>query len=121
MMRARNASAFDSHRHLGSSRSDSPSSCGDVTPNNEQRITPPTGTDAVKGTEEEANLWKYVIPCGSQEAMKAIDIRTALASKLGKAEATRILAQCIATVAKSADGQKNRVLKAPTGELPKLK
>ena len=116
MMRNRNSSANDAHEDLGSTGRDPPSSCGDVVPNNEQGRTPHTSADA----EEDASLWKYLVPCRSQEATEAVDIRTALASELGKKEATRILAQCIATVAKGADGQKNRVLKAPTGELLKL-
>ena len=118
IMRSRNSSAVDAHEDLDSTGCDPPSSCGDAAPNDEQgRTHQNTSADA----EDDARLWEYLAPCRSQEATKAVDIRTALASKLGKAEATRILAQCIATVAKSADGQKNRVLKAPTGELLKLK
>ena len=117
MMRSRNSSAADAHEDLASTGCDPPSSCGDVAPNDEQGRTPNTSADA----EDDARLWEYLAPCRSQEATKAVDIRTALASKLGKAEATRILAKCIATVAKSGDGQKHRVLKAPTGELLKMK
>ena len=69
----------------------------------------------------EKALWEYVEPCTSQQATKAVDLRAALAARLGKAEATRLLAQCKATVAKSADGQKNRVLKARSGQLLKLR
>ena len=121
MMRSRNSSAADAHEDLDSTASGPPSSCGDVAPNNEQGRTPHTTTDAANDAEGDASLWKYLVACRSQEATKAVDIRAALASKLGKTEAARLLAHCSATVAKSADGQKKRVLKAPTGELLKMK
>ena len=121
MMRSRSSSAVDAHRDLDSTGSGPPSSCGDIAPDNEQGRTPHATTDAANDAEEDASLWKYLVPCRSQEATKSVDIRAALASKLGKTEAARTLAHCSATVAKSADGQHNRVLKAPTGELLKLK
>ena len=61
--------------------------------------------------EEDAMMWDYLEPCTGQEATKAVDLRAALTDKLGKAEATYILAQCSATVAKSAAGQKTECLK----------
>lgn len=121
MMRTRNYSVVDAHRYRGRSRIDSPSSGGGVATDTEQNITPHTGTDAINVAEGDANLWHYVVPCRSQEATQAIDNRTALASTLGNAEAARVLAQCIATAAKSVDGQTSRALKAPMGELLKLK
>ena len=104
MMRSRNSSAADAHEDLDSTASGPPSSCGDVAPNNEQGRTPHTTTDEANDAEGDARLWKYLIACRSQEATKAVDIRAALASKLGKTEAARLLAHCSATVAKSADG-----------------
>ena len=69
----------------------------------------------------EGSLWEHLEPCTSQQAAKAVELRSALTAKLGKGEAARLLGQCKATVAKSADGQKNRVLKSRCGRLLKLR
>ena len=114
MVRCRPSSDVEA---LNCTRTDAPSSCGDIAQDKEQG--PDASTDGANGAC--ADLWGHVSPCSSQEATKAVDIRSALASTLGKAEATRILAHCVASVAKHANGQKNRILKAPSGEWLKLK
>ena len=65
-------------------------------------------------------LWEHVESCSTREAMKALDIRTALVAMLGKSRATELLSKTRATVAKNAQGQNNRVLRA-NGSLLKLK
>ncbi len=121
MMRCRPSSDVESHGDLNCARSDAPSSCGDIAQDKEQGRTPNANTDGANDARACANLWEHVVPCNSQEATKAVDIRSVLAATLGKAEATRILAHCVASVAKNANGQKNRILKAPSGECLKLK
>ena len=65
-------------------------------------------------------LWEHVESCTTRDATKAIDIRTALIAKLGKARATELLSRAKATVAKDSQGRNNRVLRAH-GTLLKLK
>ena len=78
-----------------------------------------TADEGIDANEE--SLWEHLEPCTSQEAAKAVELRAALTARLGKGAATRLLDQCKATVAKSTDGHKNRVLKSPCGQLLKLR
>ncbi len=58
------------------------------------------------------DLWTYVAPCASKEADLATEVRAALIERIGKKNTKRLLASCVATVAKDATGHKNRVLKS---------
>ena len=79
-------------------------------------------TTAVASQEEvDPQLWGHVEACSSgRDATKALEIRTALVARLGKARATELLSKTRATVAKDAQGHSNRVLRA-NGTLVKLK
>ena len=66
-------------------------------------------------------MWDHVTACKLKEASKAVDVRSALVARFGKSDAKLILHSCITTVAKNAEGQSNRILRAPTGEAIRLK
>ena len=55
-------------------------------------------------------LWLYVEECSTTQADKAATIRVALEELAGKPNAKRILSRTRATVAKDANGHKNRIL-----------
>lgn len=80
------------------------------------------GLPETSGTlsDVEPELWEHVESCSTRDATKALDIRTALIAKLGKARATELLSKAKATVAKDSQGRNNRVLRA-NGTLLKLK
>ena len=77
-------------------------------------------TTAAENVEVAPQLWEHVEACSTREATKALEIRTALIARLGKARATELLSRTKATVAKDAQGHQNRVLRA-NGTLLKLK
>ena len=79
--------------------------------------TPSFGDGPTAGDPE---LWQYVEPCTTREASKAIDIRTALTTRVGKHRAVELLSATRATVAKNAQGHNNRVLRA-NGALLRLR
>jgi hypothetical protein len=70
--------------------------------------------------DADPELWEHVEPCATRDASKAVDIRSALTAKLGKARAVQLLSKTRATVAKDAQGHNNRVLRA-NGTLLKLR
>ena len=100
-----------------------PSLCEDcaMDAEEEHNAMPTTPTHAVANTSGDPRLWDYVTSCESKEASKAVDVRAALAARLGKTEAKLLIDSCTTTVAKNAQGQSNRILKAPTGEAIRLK
>eukprot|EP00973_Karenia_brevis_P050711 7044884-Karenia_brevis.AAC.1 len=65
-------------------------------------------------------LWDLVEPCNSAEASKAGDLRASLQAAFGKSEASRLLANTRASVARGADGHKFRMLRL-NGHALKLK
>ena len=72
-------------------------------------------------SEEATKVWEHLEPCTTaQDANTAAEIRRNLINKLGKTVAKQILNSCVTTVAKTSNGNKNRVLKA-NGKLLKLK
>ena len=95
-----------------------PSVCEDcaMDAEEEHHATPTTPTHAVANTSGDPRLWDYVTSCESKEASKAVDVRSALVARFGKADATLLLKGCTTTVANNARGQSRRTLKAPTGE-----
>ena len=70
-----------------------------------------TSDDCEDSKEEKEEPWQWLEPCAAAEADKAVDIRTSLVAALGKAEARGLLACAKATVARDADGRKNRILR----------
>ena len=106
--------ATDVDMHMESAGSNTPSTCGDS-------VMDSGGTDAAANAKADAMLWAHLAPCTSQQATQAVEIRAALTSKMGNQEAAIVLRGCRATVAKNTEGQKDRVLRAPTGDLLKLK
>ena len=66
-------------------------------------------------------MWDHVTACELKEASKAADVRSALVARFGKSDAKLILHSCTTLVAKNAEGQSNRILRAPTGEAVGLK
>ena len=94
-----------------------PSICQDD-PMDDERVST---TEATNTKEADQRLWDCVVACENKDANKASDVRSCLLARFGKQEAKLILASCTTIVTKSSDGHSNRVLKAPTGELLKLK
>ena len=79
-----------------------------------------TAAASQEEVEVDPQLWEHVEACSTREATKALEIRTALIARLGKARATELLSRIKATVAKDAQGHQNRVLRA-NATLLKLK
>ena len=77
--------------------------------------------DDTANKDVEKRLCDCVTACEPKEASKASDVRSVLVTRLGKSDATLVLKGCTTTVAKNAQGQSSRILRASTGEAVKLK
>ena len=76
--------------------------------------TDPECSDEASGGMEEGidnALWDLVEPCATAQASKAGDVRASLQASFGKHEASRLLANTKASVARGADGHKFRMLR----------
>ena len=82
---------------------------------------PVATAEPAKAKEIDQRLWDGVEACGHKLAIKATIVRAVLVARVGKQDAALILGSCTAVITKHSNGHNNRVLKAPTGELLKLK
>ena len=80
-----------------------------------QRLTPENRPSL------DPRLWDYVTPCDAKHASKAVDVRSVLVARFGKADATLLLNGCTPAVATNACGRSTRILRASTGKAVKLK
>ena len=72
----------------------------------------PVSTPAPPVEDVDPALWAFLCASTAKEADKAVQIRDVLTQRMGKAQATKLLACTKARVAKDGQGAKNRVLKA---------
>ncbi len=94
--------------------------CSAMYPADVETPVPPPVEDSDMETEPDDPIWEYVQACSTRQATRCVEIRAALEEKVGKAQAQKLLARAMPTVAQDSSGKKNRVLKLG-GSLLKLK
>ena len=100
-----------------------PGLCEDCAMDTEEEhyAMPTSSANVVANTSGDPRLWDYVTPCDAKQASNAVDVRSVLVARFGKADATLLLNGCTPTVATNACGRSTRILRASTGKAVKLK